>query len=57
VERTHGSLQGRLVFSFKKDNFKRIGNALCSAYPFLFIKETKEISGIRRRSSAGKSVL
>ena len=34
MERTHSSLEDRLVFSFKKDNFKRIGNALCVAYPF-----------------------
>jgi len=37
VERIHNSLEDRLVFSFKKDNFKGIGNALCVAYPFFII--------------------
>ena len=52
------SLKDRLVFSFKKDNFKRIGGAFmrCLSFFYLFVKEFKGISGTRGRSSAGKSV-
>jgi len=45
VERIHNSLEDRLVFSFKKDNFKGIGNALCVAYPF-FIILPRRLEGI-----------
>jgi len=58
VERTHRFREARLLFSFEKDNFKRIGGAFrhCLSFFYLFMKELMGISGIRLVGSVGKSV-